>query len=216
MLVFAGSVWDDTASSWDSTAYNGNPYAMWKSLFTDLFRSGEDSKKVDVEGLRYILLIAAGEPDTSNPLSTTTPATSPSNRPDIHLRWYALTTFKSSNSSKLPRIEVTPLGPRYSFRLNRFKEPDPSLWTEAMKKPAGQESKDGRGKKKNIGVDSVGDKIGRVHLGRQDLSELQTRKMRGLKRGVGENEDEAIGGELELDDIEAEDDGRSERKKAKL
>jgi len=62
----------------------------------------------------------------------------------------------------------------------------------------------------------VGDKIGRVHLGRQDLSELQTRKMRGLKRGVGENEDEAIGGELELDDIEAEDGRRSERKKAKL
>ena len=28
----------------------------------------------------------------------------------------------------------------------------------------------------------VGDKIGRIHLGRQDLGKLQTRKMKGLKR----------------------------------
>ena len=31
-------------------------------------------------------------------------------------------------------------------------------------------------------TDIVGDKIGRIHLGRQDLGELQTRKMKGLKR----------------------------------
>lgn len=37
--------------------------------------------------------------------------------------------------------------------------------------------------KKNVETDIVGDKIGRIHLGRQDLSELQTRKMKGLKRG---------------------------------
>ena len=36
--------------------------------------------------------------------------------------------------------------------------------------------------KKNIETDLVGDKMGRVHLGRQDLSQLQTRKMKGLKR----------------------------------
>lgn len=36
--------------------------------------------------------------------------------------------------------------------------------------------------RKNIETDIVGDKIGRIHLGKQDLSELQTRKMKGLKR----------------------------------
>ena len=49
----------------------------------------------------------------------------------------------------------------------------------------------------------MGDKIGRIHLGKQDLSELQTRKMKGLKRArdvdkengemddlIGEEEDE--------------------------
>ena len=28
----------------------------------------------------------------------------------------------------------------------------------------------------------MGDKMGRIHLGKQDLRELQTRKMKGLKR----------------------------------
>ena len=37
--------------------------------------------------------------------------------------------------------------------------------------------------KKNVETDVMGDKIGRVHVGKQDLNELQTRKMKGLKRG---------------------------------
>ncbi len=43
----------------------------------------------------------------------------------------------------------------------------------------------------------MGDKVGRIHLGRQDLGNLQTRKMKGLKRGrdvdaelVGAEEDD--------------------------
>ncbi len=43
----------------------------------------------------------------------------------------------------------------------------------------------------------MGDKVGRIHLGRQDLGNLQTRKMKGLKRGrdvdaelVGDEEDD--------------------------
>ena len=31
-------------------------------------------------------------------------------------------------------------------------------------------------------IDVVGDKLGRIHVGTQDLSKLQTKKMRGLKR----------------------------------
>ncbi len=49
----------------------------------------------------------------------------------------------------------------------------------------------------------MGDKIGRIHLGRQDLSELQTRKMKGLKRGRN-TEDEGEGSAQD-DDIISED-----------
>jgi len=44
--------------------------------------------------------------------------------------------------------------------------------------------------KKNIEIDTMGDKLGRIHVGVQDLRKLQTRKMRGLKRRTGEEGNE--------------------------
>lgn len=52
--------------------------------------------------------------------------------------------------------------------------------------------------KKNIDTDLVGDKIGRIHIGRQDLTELQTRKMKGLKRGRDDSDEE--GGSVDEED----------------
>lgn len=51
--------------------------------------------------------------------------------------------------------------------------------------------------------------MGRIHLGRQDLDELQTRKMKGLKRSRMEQEEADENGETShIDDGEAaEDDG---------
>lgn len=36
----------------------------------------------------------------------------------------------------------------------------------------------------------MGDKVGRIHLGKQDLGQLQTRKMKGLKRSRDVADDE--------------------------
>lgn len=36
--------------------------------------------------------------------------------------------------------------------------------------------------KKNITVDGLGTKHGRIHIGKQDINKLQTRKMKGLKK----------------------------------
>lgn len=35
----------------------------------------------------------------------------------------------------------------------------------------------------------MGDQMGRIHMQKQDLSKLQTRKMKGLKRGPAEDEE---------------------------
>ena len=66
--------------------------------------------------------------------------------------------------------------------------------------------------KKNINTDIVGDKVGRIHLGRQDLSDLQTRKMKGLKRGRdaevdGDMEIDAASDDISLIDDDEEDEG---------
>lgn len=37
-------------------------------------------------------------------------------------------------------------------------------------------------KRKNISQDAFGSQLGRIHMQKQDLANLQTRKMKGLKR----------------------------------
>ena len=54
----------------------------------------------------------------------------------------------------------------------------------AMKraKMAKKDVEKGLGKKrKNVETDEMGDKVGRIHLGKQDLAQMQGRKMKGLK-----------------------------------
>jgi len=62
-----------------------------------------------------------------------------------------------------------------------------------MKRPKlkKQDIEQGLGKKKkNLDVDEMGDLRGRLHVGKQDLSKLQTRKMKGLKKTSGAMFDE--------------------------
>ena len=74
--------------------------------------------------------------------------------------------------------------------------------------------------KKNVETDLVGDKIGRIHLGKQDLRELQTRKMKGLKRGRDSDEDESrqrVEEEEDIISVDGDDsDGGVETKKQRL
>jgi ribosome production factor 2 len=76
------------------------------------------------------------------------------------------------------------------LRVGRMREPEEDMLKEAMRRTKKGEEKT----KKNVTVDSMGDKLGRVHMGKVDLSALQTRKMKGLKRNRGneaEDEDES-------------------------
>ena len=64
---------------------------------------------------------------------------------------------------------------------------------------------------KNVETDVVGDKIGRIHLGKQDLGDLQTRKMKGLKRGRDTDvEDEEDPEADDLTMVSDEEDGEEE------
>ncbi|KAH6646315.1 Brix domain-containing protein [Truncatella angustata] len=155
MIVFAGTAFESPIP---------NEYTQAKSFFLDFFK-GEGSDKIDVEGLQYIVSISAEEPVNDDDA-----------KPVIHLRVYLIETKRSGE--KMPRIEVEEMGPRMDFRVGRVQEPDAAMLKEAMKKPKTSEEKT----KKNINTDTMGDKLGRIHLGRQDLGDLQTRKMKGLKR----------------------------------
>ena len=58
--------------------------------------------------------------------------------------------------------------------------------------------------------------MGRIHLDRQDLSELQTRKMKGLKRARDMNEEVEVLEDIMSDSDEDADAGGVELKKVKM
>lgn len=167
-----------------------NAYTLAKSLFLDFFR-GQDATSVDVEGLQYIIHFSVGEEVEGEPA------------PRIHLRVYLIKTRKSGQ--KVPRVEVEEMGPRMDFRVGRIKEADEAVMKEALKKPKQLEPKT----KKNVVTDIIGDKVGRIHMGKQDLGNLQTRKMKGLKRSrdvVDEGDDMDL-----VDGDDVEDQGHAKR-----
>jgi ribosome production factor 2 len=165
MLLFAGTPFENPVS---------DEYTMVKSFFTDFFK-GEPADKVDVEGLQYIVSVSARDSVNGE-----------ESKPSVHLRIYLIRTKRSGQ--KLPRVEVEEMGPRMDFRVGRVKEADEETMKEALRRAKTSQERP----KKNISTDIVGDKIGRIHLGKQDLKELQTRKMKGLKRSrdVADEEDE--------------------------
>ncbi|RKF82591.1 Ribosome production factor 2-like protein [Golovinomyces cichoracearum] len=155
MILFAGTPFESPVA---------NEYTLLKNFFIDFFK-GEPADKIDVEGLQYLVSINAREKMDSD-----------DSRPLVNLRVYLIRTKKSGQ--KLPRVEVEEMGPRLDFRIGRVKEADEGMLKEALMKPKTTEERP----KKNISTDIVGDKMGRIHLGKQELKDLQTRKMKGLKR----------------------------------
>ena len=117
----------------------------------------------------------------------------------------------------MPRVELTPMGPSLDIRLRRHTAADPEMMKQALRRPKlrKQEVEKGLGKRrKNMEVDEMGDLRGRIHVGKQDLGKLQTRKMKGLK--AGRDEDVEMADEEDGDGFgigEEEEEGRDRRKK---
>lgn len=189
MLLFSGTPFENPVN---------DEYTMAKSFFTDFFK-GEPADKVDVEGLQYIVSIMARD---------TVPGEE--EKPKLHLRVYLIRTKRSGQ--KLPRVEVEEMGPRMDFRVGRIKEADEAMMKEALRKAKTSAERP----KKNITTDIVGDKIGRIHLGKQDLKELQTRKMKGLKRSRDVVDEEGEGTAMDIEaDVVSEDEKPKKVKKSR-
>ncbi|MCO5556537.1 hypothetical protein L7F22_010086 [Adiantum nelumboides] len=106
--------------------------------------------------------------------------------------------------------ELEEIGPAFDFVLRRRLPGDVGRWSAALRRPklAEERNRQGKGEKKNIETDEMGDTVGRIHMGKQDLDKLQTRKMKGLKRaraaagadGSDEDEDDDDVADLMGDD----------------
>ncbi|ODV85592.1 hypothetical protein CANARDRAFT_28356 [[Candida] arabinofermentans NRRL YB-2248] len=182
MFVFNGPVFDSHPV-----------FKLVKSMFLDFFR-GEESKLQDVSGLQHVITLSAIESDDHDESSM-------SKLPLVYFRVYKLKTYKSQEP-KLPRVELEEIGPRFDFKIGRHQYPDPETEKDAYQVPKQLQPS----QKKNVDVDSMGDKVAKVHVGLQDLSRLQTRKMKGLKSKYDQiNDDDDDEGEYDDNDIISDD-----------
>lgn len=165
-----------------------------KLLFLDFFR-GDETDLQDVAGLQYVIALTAPDVDENTPVL-----------PLINFRVYKLKTYRLGQ--KLPRVEIDEIGPRFDFRIGRRQAAAPEVEKEALRKPKQLQAK----VKKNISTDFMGDKIAQIHVGKQDLDKLQTRKMKGLKSKYDQDSD-VDNDESEFDEVVVDDDNEPEPKK---
>ncbi|KAI0365164.1 Brix-domain-containing protein [Pilatotrama ljubarskyi] len=173
-----------------SELFDSHPrFIQLKSMLMDFF-NGEVIDSICLAGIEHVISISLGPtPPSLNAATTTLEASSstaenPGSLPKVHIRAYTIRLLASG--TRIPRVELTPMGPFIDLTMRRHQEADGELLKQAMKRPKvrKQEVEKGLGKKrKNLEVDEMGDLRGRIHVGKQDLSKLQTRKMKGLKAG---------------------------------
>ncbi|KAG6897054.1 hypothetical protein C0992_004463 [Termitomyces sp. T32_za158] len=181
-------------------------YIQAKSMLMDFF-NGEAVDSICLTGLEHVISVSCAPTPAS--LNSATVITQPNQHPSapedtsplpkLHIRTY--TTRLLSSGTRIPRVELTPMGPNFDLSLRRHKAADPDLLKQALKRPKLKkvDIESGLGKKrKNMEVDEMGDLRGRVHIAKQDLNKLQTRKMKGLKAG---DLDEDKDGEDESNDV---------------
>ncbi|KAH9063717.1 Brix-domain-containing protein [Lactarius deliciosus] len=141
-------------------------FIQLKSLLMDLF-NGEVIESIYLAGLEHVISVTVAP-----------------------LPGQLASSSGDQDSGSLPIL--IPMGPSLDLLLRRHQPADPELWKAAMRRPKlkKQDVEKGLGKKrKNLEVDEMGDLRGRVHVAKQDLGKLQTRKMKGLKVRAGEEEE---------------------------
>ncbi|KAF8323671.1 Brix-domain-containing protein [Clavulina sp. PMI_390] len=196
-----------------SELFDSHPrFVQLKSMLLDFF-GGEQSDAIALSGLEHVISVSLGPtpPGLTSTLDLDPSASSDSKEtlaalPPIHIRTYTVQLLKSG--TKLPKVQLTPMGPHLDLVLRRHTEPDAVLLKAALKRPKLEKSdvEKGLGKKrKNMETDEMGDLRGQIHLGKQDLSGLQVRKMKGLKDGGSGSKRRRKDESMEVDDADGDD-----------
>ncbi|CAM9704314.1 unnamed protein product [Sphacelaria rigidula] len=98
-------------------------------------------------------------------------------------------------TSQIPNIQLEEMGPSMDLVIRRTSFAATDLWKASIKKPRVAETR----KTKNISENEFGDKVGRIHLGRQDLSSMKVRRVKALRatskrpRETEDGEDDTAG-----------------------
>jgi ribosome production factor 2 len=133
-----------------------------KSVLLDFFRVGATAEESLLyrPGIRHVIVIFAA----------------PGRK--VMIRAHVVDVEQSSTNPLLPRVELIPMGPSMDLTLRRAKWAAPDMVRASLKQPKINVEK----KQKNVDKESVLGVMGRLHVGRQDLESLQTRKGRATRK----------------------------------
>lgn len=155
------------------------------------FYNGREIEEIPLMGLEAVMTVTAGPLDSEAQHQLDLTAASGSlddlttgkhALPKVHLRVYTMKLL--SSGTRIPRVSLTEMGPRMDLSIRRLRFAPDEMLKEALKRPKMDKKlvEAGQGKRrKNIETDEMGDLVGRLHVGRQDLAGMQGRKMKGLK-----------------------------------
>mmetsp|Transcript_15097 Transcript_15097/g.21116 ORF Transcript_15097/g.21116 Transcript_15097/m.21116 type:complete len:330 (-) Transcript_15097:184-1173(-) len=127
-----------------------------KSLILDFFR-GEVVEKINLAGLDRVIVCTATQER-------------------IFFRHYAVALRRSGK--KIPNVVLDEIGPRMNWQLRRIKSADAEVKKLSMRQPKIRKS---QAKMKNIERGTLGAKMGRIHMERQDTESMALRKFKALK-----------------------------------
>jgi len=134
-------------------------YMKIQNLLLDVFRA-DKVDKISLKGMDHVISCAAVDGK-------------------IMLRVYGI-TFKKSGT-KIPDVVLTPMGPFLDLVPRRSQLPSDDLWKTSCKQPAALKA----AKVKNISKTSMGDKVGRIHMKKQNLDKMGGRRVTALREGAG-------------------------------
>lgn len=140
-----------------------------RSLLLDFFR-GRQVDQVNLKGLdRVIFVTHAPKEDGYIPGAVPQPSCT------ILFRQYAVKYKKSG--TRVPKVQLEEMGPHFDLKIRRRKEAPIEMEKEAMKHPKRTQKK-----VKNVGMDDIDGKVGKIYVPRQDVNDIGYHKMKGEKR----------------------------------
>jgi hypothetical protein len=99
---------------------------------------------------------------------------------NICFRHYAIALKKAQDDSGVPSVVLEEYGPRMNLTLNRKTGASESVQREALRQPKELNPK----KRKNVSEGLVGAITGRIHMQKQNLSEMALRRFKKAKRDI--------------------------------
>ena len=138
---------------WDIDA----TYIKIQSLLMDTFRA-DKIEKIALKGIDNVLCCAVADGK-------------------IMIRTYHV-GFKRSGT-KIPDVDLVEMGPFMDLTLRRVQTPSEDLWKTACKRPAVLKQT----KVKNVKKTMLGEKLGRIHMKKQNLDKMGGRRVTALRDG---------------------------------